>query len=71
MKLDISSELNKCHEVERFENLMYNGCESHWHCICCDGFWPFHCYGKKDLEQMECPAKRKQYDALNANGGIR
>lgn len=47
----------KCHEVERCENLMYKGCESHWHCIHCDNYWPFHCYGKKDLEQMECPAR--------------
>lgn len=49
--------MNNCHEVERFENLMYKGCESHWHCIHCDNYWPFHCYGKKDLEQMECPAR--------------
>ena len=50
----------KCHEVERFENLMYKGCESHWHCIHCDDYWPFHCYGKKDLEQMECPARNNR-----------
>ena len=25
--------MNNCHEVERFENLMYEGCESHWHWI--------------------------------------
>lgn len=47
----------KYHEVERFENLMYKGCEPHWHCIHCDNYWPFHCYGKKDLEQMECPSR--------------
>lgn len=50
--------MNENHEVERFENLMYKGCEPHWHCIYCDGYWPFHCYGKKDLEQMECPARK-------------
>jgi len=50
----------KCHKVERFENLMYKGCESHWHCIYCDDYWPFHCYGKKDLEQMECPARKEK-----------
>lgn len=50
----------KCHEVERFENLMYKGCESHWHCIYCDDYWPFYCYGRKDLEQMECPARKAQ-----------
>lgn len=50
----------KCHEVERFENLMYKGCEPHWHCIRCDNYWPFHCYGRKDLEQMECPARKSQ-----------
>ena len=49
----------QCHEVERFENLMYEGCEPHWHCIHCDNYWPFHCYGRKDLEQMECPARNK------------
>ena len=50
----------KCHEVKRFENLMYKGCEPHWHCIHCDNYWPFHCYGRKDLEQMECPARKAQ-----------
>lgn len=52
--------MNENHEVERFENLMYKGCEPHWHCIYCDGYWPFHCYGKKDLEQMECPTRKAQ-----------
>lgn len=51
-------ELN--HEVERFENLMYKGCEPHWHCIHCDNYWPFHCYGRRDLEQMKCPARNKE-----------
>ena len=52
----------QCHEVERVEGLMYEGCESHWHCIHCNDYWPFHCYGKKDLEQMECPVRSgRQY----------
>lgn len=51
--------MTNCHEVERFENLMYKGCEPHWHCVYCDEYWPFHCYDKKDLEQMECPVKTK------------
>lgn len=46
-----------CHEVERVDNLMYDGCEPHWHCIHCDDYWPFHCYGRKDLEKMECPIR--------------
>lgn len=45
------------HEVERFENLMYDGCESHWHCVYCDNYWPFHCYNKDDLEKMICPGR--------------
>jgi len=56
------------HEVERFENLMYKGCESHWHCIHCDDYWPFHCYGKKDLEQMECPAGNAKPQNDNDSG---
>lgn len=50
--------MNKNHEVERVENLMYKGCEPHWHCTHCNNYWPFHCYGRKDLEQMECPARK-------------
>ena len=47
------------HEVERFDNLMYDGCEPHWHCIHCDNYWPFHCYKKKDLEHMPCPSRQE------------
>ena len=50
----------QCHEVERVENLMYEGCESHWHCIHCNDYWPFHCYEMKDLEQMPCPIRSAQ-----------
>ena len=57
---ELDMENIKYHEVERYENLMYKGCESHWHCIHCDNYWPFHCYGKKDLEQMECPARNEK-----------
>jgi len=59
-----------CHEVERFENLMYEGCESHWHCIHCDDYWPFHCYGKKDLEQMECPARKQNFRTPNGKAAM-
>ena len=48
------------HEVVRFDNLMYQGCEPHWHCIHCEDYWPFHCYGKKDLEQMHCKARKSK-----------
>lgn len=51
----------KCHEVKRVENLMYKRCEPHWHCIYCDNYWPFHCYGKRDLEQMKCPARNDRF----------
>lgn len=57
----MTEETIKCHEVERFENLMYKGCEPHWHCIYCDNYWPFHCYRRKDLEQMECPARNDRF----------
>lgn len=50
--------MNKSHEVERVENLMYKGCEPHWHCTHCNDYWPFHCYSRKDLEQMECLARK-------------
>lgn len=48
--------MTKNHKIERFDNLMYDGCEPHWHCVQCNGFWPFHCYPKACLEQMKCPA---------------
>ena len=53
------------HEVERVDNLMYDGCEPHWHCVHCKGYWPFHCYGKEDLEQMECKARLGKAIRLN------
>ena len=53
----MTEETVKCHEVKRFKSLMYKGCKPHWHCIHCDKYWPLHCYRKKDLEQMECPAR--------------
>ena len=49
--------MNKKHQVKRVDNLMYKGCEPHWHCPNCDEYWPFHCYSKSDLEQMECKGK--------------
>ena len=58
----------KCHEVERFENLMYEGCEPHWHCIHCNNYWPFHCYGRKDLEQMECQARNDRLVMFDDRG---
>lgn len=46
---------NARHKVERVDNLMYNGCEPHWHCKHCDQYTPFHCYSKEELEtQLLC-----------------
>lgn len=42
------------HKVERVDDLMYKGCEPHWHCIQCDDYWPFHCFTDKQLEKMTC-----------------
>ena len=42
------------HKVIRIDDLMYNGCEPHWRCVYCGVCIPFHCYGKEDLEKMEC-----------------
>ena len=54
---------NFCHKVERVDNLMYRGCEPHWHCVLCGDYWPFHCYSKNDLEQMACKAlTEEQHD---------
>lgn len=47
------------HKVIRVDNLMYKGCEPHWKCVQCGDCIPFHCFGKQDLEQMECPATIK------------
>ena len=52
--------IQRNHVIERVNNLMYDGCEPHWHCIQCDDYWPFHCYGKRDLEQMECRAYKEK-----------
>ncbi len=59
------------HKVERFENLMYKGCESHWHCVQCDDYWPFHCYGRADLEAMECHGKEPEEGTKrDSTGGL-
>lgn len=42
------------HKVVRVDNLMYDGCEPHWKCIYCNKCYPFHCYSKRQIEQMEC-----------------
>lgn len=62
------NQMSETHEVERFENLMYKGCEPHWHCIHCDGYWPFHCYGRHDLEQMKCPARMRKGGEVGCQG---
>ena len=41
------------HKVELVHNLMYKGCEPHWHCTQCDVYIPIHCYTKEELENME------------------
>lgn len=60
------------HKVERVDNLMYKGCESHWHCTKCDNYWPFHCYTNTQLENMECGSTTKDtlqlYDYCNICG---
>ena len=59
------------HKVERFENLMYEGCEPHWHCVRCGGYWPFHCYGWIELEEMECPGKEPEEETKHdSTGGL-
>lgn len=52
----------KTHNVEKVSDLMYKGCEHHWHCTQCDDYWPVHCYSKDDLEQMECKASKGDQD---------
>ena len=42
------------HKVEGVHNLMYKGCEPHWHCTQCDVYIPIHCYTKEELENMDC-----------------
>ena len=42
------------HKVELVKDLMYKGCEFHWHCIYCNDYIPVHCYSKEELEKMEC-----------------
>ena len=49
--------MTKRHQIKRVDDLMYKGCEPHWHCIICGGYWPFHCYSKEELEKMECKGK--------------
>ena len=42
------------HKVTRVDNLMYKGCEPHWKCIYCNNYYPFHCYSKEEIENIEC-----------------
>ena len=42
------------HKVELVKDLMYKGCELHWHCIYCNDYIPVHCSSKEELEKMEC-----------------
>ena len=48
------------HKAERVDNLMYNGCEAHWHCTRCDVYVPFHCYTREQFENMECKGEKKK-----------
>lgn len=48
------------HKVELVKDLMYKGCELHWHCVHCDDYIPVHCYSKEELENMECKGNKKQ-----------
>lgn len=47
------------HKVELVKDLMYKGCELHWHCVHCDKYIPVHCYSKEELENMECKGNKK------------
>lgn len=42
------------HKVELVKDLMYKGCELHWHCVHCDKYIPVHCYSKEELENQCC-----------------
>jgi len=42
------------HKLIRVENLMYKGCESHWKCVHCGIYVPFHCYKKEVIENSYC-----------------
>ena len=46
------------HKVELIHNLMYKGCEPHWHCTQCDVYIPIHCYTKEELENMDCKGNK-------------
>ena len=46
------------HKVELVHNLMYRGCEPHWHCTQCDVYIPIHCYTKGELENMDCEGNK-------------
>lgn len=47
------------HKVELVKDLMYKGCELHWHCVHCDDYIPVHCYSKEELENIECKGEKK------------
>ena len=49
--------MTKRHQIKRVNDLMYKGCEPHWHCLICGDYWPFHCYSKEELEKTECKGK--------------
>ena len=46
------------HKAIRVDNLMYKGCEPHWHCTQCDVYIPIHCYTKEELENMDCEGNK-------------
>ena len=48
------------HKVELVKDLMYKGCELHWHCIYCNDYIPVHCYSKEELEKMECKRNNRE-----------
>ena len=53
-KSTVRRQLQMKHKVELVHNLMYKGCEPHWHCTQCDVYIPIHCYTKEELENMDC-----------------
>ena len=56
------------HKVELVYNLMYKGCEPHWHCTQCDVYIPIHCYSKEEMENMDCERNKMEIKNVVNNG---
>lgn len=51
--------------IVRIDNLMYNGCESHWKCKICGTCVPVRCYNKLQFAMSECNGKMKDFPSRN------